>query len=218
MTDGQFLFGVIQIMKKYSNITVGIAAGIIFLIIYNLSAFAFQCNEIRNDTIRLHVIANSDTAEDQEIKLKVRDALLASGKDIFNGTVTPLNAQSKILKELKNLENTANEILRQNGKNYTAKVNLTTEYFSTRTYDNNITLPAGKYLALKVILGDGVGQNWWCVMFPTLCLPATAKTNKNSMKNVYTESQKYIMENNIKYEIQFRIIEVIERMKNGVDN
>ena len=112
------------------------------MIIYNLSAFAFQCNEIRSDTIRLHVIANSDTAEDQEIKLKVRDALLASGQHIFNGTVTPENAQTKISTELKDLENVANKILRQNGKNYTAKVSLNTEYFDTRTYDNNITLPA----------------------------------------------------------------------------
>lgn len=205
-------------MKKYTNLTIGIAAGMLFLIIYNLSAFAFQCNEIRHDTIRLHVIANSDTTEDQEIKLIVRDVLLASGQDIFNGTVTPENAQSKISSELKNLENVANEILKQNGKNYTAKVNLTTEYFSTRTYNDNITLPAGKYLALKVVLGDGVGKNWWCIMFPTLCLPATKKTNHRAMKNVYSENEKYIIENAKKYEFRFKIIEVIETLKNMSDN
>ena len=205
-------------MKKYTNLTIGITAGILFLIIYNLSAFAFQCNEIRSDTIRLHVIANSDTAEDQEIKLKVRDALLASGQHIFNGTVTPENAQTKISTELKDLENVANKILRQNGKNYTAKVSLNTEYFDTRTCDNNITLPAGKYLALKVVLGEGTGQNWWCVMFPTLCLPATEKTNHHAMKNVYSENEKFIIENANKYEIRFKIIEVIETLKDKVDN
>ncbi len=205
-------------MKKCTNLSIGIITGILFLIIYNLSAFAFQCNEIRNDTIRLHVIANSDSTEDQEIKLKVRDALLTSGQDIFNGTVTPENAQIKIAFELKNLESVAAEILKQNGKEYKAKASLTTEYFDTRTYDNNITLPAGKYIALKIILGDGVGQNWWCVMFPTLCLPVTEETTNSSTKNVYSEDEKHIIENIEKYELRFKIIEVIESLKNRVDN
>lgn len=205
-------------MKKYTNLTIGITAGILFLIIYNLSVFAFQCNEIRTNTIRLHVIANSDTVEDQNIKLQVRDALLVSGQNIFDGTVTPDNAQIKISTKLKDLEAVANKILRQNAKNYTAKVSLTTEYFSTRTYEDNITLPAGKYMALKVVLGDGAGKNWWCVMFPTLCLPATEKTNHQAMKNVYSENGKYILENAEKYAIRFKIIEVIETLKNKVDN
>lgn len=205
-------------MKKYTNLIIGITAGMLFLIIYNLSVFAFQCNEIRTNTIRLHVVANSDTVEDQNIKLQVRDALLVSGQNIFDGTVTPENARSRISSELKNLESVANEILRQNGKNYSAKVNLTTEYFDTRTYDSNITLPAGKYLALKVVLGEGTGQNWWCIMFPTLCLPAIDKTNHQAMKNVYSENEKCIIENKNKYEIRFKIIEVIETMKNRVDN
>lgn len=205
-------------MKKYSHLTIGITTGILFLIIYNLSVFAYQCNEIRSDTIRLHVIANSDSAEDQSMKLMVRDAILAAGHNIFNGTVTPENAQIKISAELKNLETITNETLKENEKNYTAKVYLTTEYFDTRTYDNNVTLPAGKYLALKIILGDGNGQNWWCIMFPTLCLPAAEKTNLQAIQNVYSEREKYIVENSNKYEFRFKIIEIIESIKNHVDN
>lgn len=205
-------------MKKYSHLTIGIAAGILFLIIYNLSVFAYQCNEIRSDTIRLHVIANSDSEEDQNIKLKVRDSILAAGHNIFDGTVTPENAQTKISAELKNLETIANKTLKENGENYTAKVNLITEYFDTRTYDNSVTLPAGKYLALKIVLGEGTGQNWWCVMFPTLCLPAVEKTNLKITQTVYSESEKYIVENSSKYEFRFKLVEIIESIKNHVDN
>ena len=87
-------------MNKHATLTIGIITGVIFLIIYNISAFAFQCNEIRANTIRLHVIANSDSAADQNIKLKVRDAILSAGPNIFDGTVTPDNAQKKITNEI----------------------------------------------------------------------------------------------------------------------
>ena len=164
-------------MNKNSHLTIGIISGLIFLIIYNISAFAYQCNEIRSDTIRLHVIADSDSQIDQDVKLKVRDAVLNAGKSIFDGTVTKENAQEKITNELEIIENTANETLRKYNMNYTAKAELVTEYFDTRIYDDKVILPAGKYLALKIVLGEGNGQNWWCVMFPTLCLPAAEKTD-----------------------------------------
>lgn len=204
-------------MNKNTNLLTGIATAIIFLIIYNISSFAFQCNEIRANTIRLHVIANSDSPEDQDIKLKVRDALLDAGSNIFDGSVTPDNAQKKITDEINHLENTANSVLKKYNKNYHATVTLTTEYFDTRIYDDDITLPAGKYLALKVVLGEGDGKNWWCVMFPTLCLPATEKTDHNALKNTYSDTGKYIVENSDKYEIRFKIIEIIEKLKNKVD-
>ena len=204
-------------MNKNTNLLTGIATAIIFLIIYNISSFAFQCNEIRANTIRLHVIANSDSPEDQDIKLKVRDALLDAGSNIFDGSVTPDNAQKKITDKINHLENTANSVLKKYNKNYHATVTLTTEYFDTRIYDDDITLPAGKYLALKVVLGEGDGKNWWCAMFPTLCLPATEKTDHNALKNTYSDTGKYIVENSDKYEIRFKIIEIIETLKNKVD-
>lgn len=204
-------------MNKHANLTTGIITAILFLIIYNVSAFAFQCNEIRANTIRLHVIANSDSTEDQDIKLKVRDAILDAGTNIFDGTVTPDNARKKITNEIKHLENTANNVLQKSNKTYRATVYLTTEFFDTRIYDDNLTLPAGKYLALKVVLGEGEGKNWWCVMFPTLCLPATEKTNNNAQKNTYSNAEKNIIENADKYAIRFKLVEIIETIKNKVD-
>lgn len=204
-------------MKKYSHISIGIVAGVLFLLIYNLSVFAYQCSEIRNDTIRLHVIANSDSEEDQQIKLKVRDAVLSAGQNIFNGTVTTENALEKITAELEKIENVANETLRENNKNYYAKAELVTEYFDTRIYNDTVTLPAGKYLALKIVLGEGDGQNWWCVMFPSLCLPAAEKTDSEAIKSVYSEKEENIVLNSKKYEYRFKIIEFIEKVKDYVD-
>ncbi len=205
-------------MKKNSHLTAGIIAGLLFLLVYNISVFAYQCNEIRSDTIRLHVIANSDSEEDQAVKLMVRDAVLSAGKNIFDGTVTKENAQEKISAELKMIEKTANETLKIHGKNYTAKAELVTEYFDTRIYNDTVTLPAGKYLALKIVLGEGDGKNWWCVMFPSLCLPAAEKTNSEAIKSVYSESEENIVLNPKKYEYRFKIIELIEKVKNKVDN
>lgn len=205
-------------MKKNSHLTAGIIAGLLFLLVYNISVFAYQCNEIRSDTIRLHVIANSDSEEDQAVKLMVRDAVLSAGKNIFDGTVTKENAQEKISAELKMIEKTANETLKIHGKNYTAKAGLVTEYFNTRIYNDTVTLPAGKYLALKIVLGEGDGKNWWCVMFPSLCLPAAEKTNSEAIKSVYSESEENIVLNPKKYEYRFKIIELIEKVKNKVDN
>ena len=95
---------------------------------------------------------------------------------------------------------------------------LVTEYFDTRTYNDSVTLPAGKYLALKIVLGDGGGKNWWCVMFPSLCLPAAEKTDIQAIKNVYSEKEENIVTGSEKYEYRFKIIEFIEKMRNKVDN
>lgn len=205
-------------MKKYSHLSIGIIAGVLFLLIYNISVFAYRCNEIRSDTIRLHVIANSDSKEDQALKLKVRDAVLAAGQDLFNGTVTKENAEEKINTKLSTIEKAANDTIRANGKDYTARAMLVTEYFDTRTYNNSVTLPAGKYLALKIVIGEGDGQNWWCVMFPSLCLPAAEKTDTEAIKSVYSEKEESIVTSSEKYEYRFKIIEIIEKIRNKVDN
>ena len=125
------------------------------------------CAEVRTQVLRLHVIANSDSAADQNVKLLVRDALLCSGEALFSGSVTARDATEAITPRLAALEEQANAVLAENGMTYGAAAALVNEYFPTRTYEN-VTLPAGRYTALKIVLGEGKGQNWWCVMFPPL--------------------------------------------------
>ena len=194
----------------------GIAASLIFIILFNVSAYAYQCDRIRTKTIRLHIIAESDNEEDQHIKLEIRDAILKTTPEIFDGTVNTENAHILINKKTELITETANNILKKHNKSYTAKTELITEYFDTRIYDNNIIMPAGKYLALKVTIGKGKGANWWCIMFPPLCIPVVESIIND--ENIYNDDEIKVIKNNSDYEIRLKLIEYIEKIKNKVDN
>ena len=137
----------------------------------SVGAFAYNCSRVRADVLRMHVIANSDSDEDQALKLKVRDAVLERGAELFDGTVTADEAKAKIEPQKAELEAAAREVIEREGYDYPVSVNVVNEYFATRCY-GDLTMPAGRYTAVKVVIGEGAGHNWWCVMFPPLCLPA----------------------------------------------
>lgn len=198
-------------MKRKTEIS--IALGLIISIIFSIAGFGKECQNIRSDVVRLHILANSDSEEDQNIKLMVRDALLECGKELFSGTVTVDNAEGKIQNEKDTLIDTANKVLADNGFNYETKIYLAEEYFTTRQYEN-FTLPAGEYLALKVVLGEGKGHNWWCVMFPPLCLPAASENTELDV--VFGNNGADIVSNSNKYIMKFKIIEIIEEIKQKI--
>lgn len=198
---------------KFRNLTIAVTISIAFLVIYNISTFAYSCQTVRDDVIRLHILANSDSEKDQKLKLKVRDAVLAECPGIFDGTVLPENAKEKILPQINTLTEIAKRTIINNGYDYSVNVYLDEEYFTTRVYDD-VTMPAGKYLALKIIIGDGKGKNWWCVMFPSLCLPAA---EENSIDSVFSETQQDIVINTSKYEVRFKIMEYIEEIKSLIN-
>lgn len=200
-------------MKKLKLFEISLLAGFLISIIFSITSFASTCNEIRTDVLRLHVIANSDSQEDQQLKLKVRDALLKEGKNIFNGSVTRENAEEKIRKEKEKLEDTAKTVIKENGFDYNVEITVTEEFFNTRTYDK-VTLPAGKYMAVRVLIGESAGKNWWCVMFPPLCIPA-AQTDINLFLD---EKEVRLVETNPKYEPRFKIVEIYESIKNHLNN
>ncbi len=197
-------------MKKTQMIEISVAIGLVLSIVFSVIGFGADCREIRNNVVRLHILANSDSQEDQNVKLLVRDALLSCGSDIFGGTVDVDNASECLAKEKEALIKTANKVLSENGFDYTADIFLTEEYFQTREYEN-FTLPAGEYLALKVILGKGEGHNWWCVMFPPLCLPAA--TQKTNTEIILGKDGADIISSPVKYEMRFKIVEIIEELR-----
>ena len=198
-------------MKKMHRLEISVAFGLIFAIIASITSFGFNCRSIRDEVVRLHILANSDSEADQQVKLAVRDALLSSGKELFSGTVNKENAAEMLDLQKQELTETANRVLRENGFDYEAEIYLANEYFTTRSYEN-FTLPAGEYLALKVILGNGEGHNWWCVMFPPLCLPAA--TDNADLNAVFGEDEVTLIESNPEYEIRFKIVEIIEDLIN----
>ncbi len=161
-------------MKRFS-LDIIMAAGIAIAMAFgSFGEFARQCEGIQTEVLRLHIPANSDSDSDQSVKLRLRDFLLTE----YGGRLSQLDsvqeAKAAAAELLPEIERASCEFLAAEGMDYGAKAELCDMYFTTRVYDN-VTLPAGEYSALRVTLGSGEGQNWWCVMFPPLCIPAAAE-------------------------------------------
>ena len=198
--------------KTIFRIEISLLVALIICGVLNINAFSQQCESIREKMLRMHVIANSDSEEDQQLKLKVRDVVLSAGKEAFDGSVTAIEAKEKITPYIDYLENTALETIKNEGFDYNVKITVEKEYFNTRTYENSVTLPAGYYTAVKVILGEGKGQNWWCVMFPPMCLPTAVA--ECEISDVLTDDETEIVTETDKYKFRFKIIEILEEIFN----
>ena len=189
---------------------------IILFSIFYITLLLFIANTISNINIsenlsnkilRFHVLANSDSDIDQSLKLKVRDGVLNISHDLYNECKNIDEALEITKNNLYIIDKTANDIIVENGFNYNAKSYVTKEYYNTRVYDN-FTLPAGVYDSLKVVIGDGQGHNWWCVMFPTVCLSGCT----TDFVDYLTEEETNMIEND-KYVIKFKIVEIYEKIK-----
>lgn len=139
-----------------------------------LFGVAEQGKLLQENVIRLHVVANSDSEADQAVKLQVRDAITAYLSPILVDFKSQEEAREYLQAHLRELQEIANEVLAQLGSRDTAVVTLALEEFPRRVYDT-FSLPSGVYESLRVRIGDAQGQNWWCVVFPQLCLSATAE-------------------------------------------
>lgn len=199
-----------NIKRNIIKLEASVLAAFLIACVFNTSSFSEKCDSIRNKMLRMHVIANSDSEADQALKLKVRDAVLAEGKEIFDGSVTADDAKSKILPETESLRKAALDVIEKEGFEYDVKITVGSEYFNTRTYDNSVTLPAGYYTAVKVIIGEGEGHNWWCVMFPPMCLPAAVK--ECELSDVLEKDEVEIVEGGDKYSFKFKIVEIFEKI------
>ena len=154
-------------MKKWMH---RVLMALSILILIN-GFFVARQQKLAEKMVRLHVVAASDQEIDQEIKLLVRDVVLQETGELLQGETDPRGALSR---GLSSIETAANQCLQSLGCREKAKVTLQKELFPTREYDS-FTLPAGTYTALRVTIGTGQGHNWWCVVFPSLCLSATSE-------------------------------------------
>lgn len=166
-------------------------------------------DNIKEKVIRLHIIANSDSEEDQEIKLKVRDAVLEFISELTRDCKSIEEAREIISNNLENIENAANGICKEHYFTYTATAKLGNSDFPTKSYPS-FSLPAGKYEALRIILGDGKGENWWCVLFPPLCVSAAECEFETS--GLSDNEIKFITSEETKYKFNFKILELIEKV------
>ncbi len=195
-------------MKKDFFISLALAAIILTACILNIVSFAKACDSVRRDVLRLHVVADSNSETDQKLKLLVRDAVLEKGGELFEGTVTVDTAKAEILPRIDELKAAATKVLGENGCKNSVEITITEEYFNTRCYED-FTMPAGVYTAVRVNIGSAQGQNWWCVMFPPLCLPA-ASTDADAF---FTDAEMKVVSSSPEYEPRFKIVEIIESIK-----
>ncbi len=166
--------------------------------------------EIYEKTLRLHIPANSDSKEDQELKLQVRDAVIELLKDPLSECKTKEDAV-RVAEEMSDeIERVSDEVINENGKNYKATVTITEEYYPRRQYEG-ISLPAGNYTSVKIELGEAEGQNWWCVLFPQVCTQ-TASADEVLAEVGFTANQIRLLtdQEDCEYVVKFKLLEIIE--------
>ena len=163
--------------------------------------------EIYENTLRLHVKANSDSEEDQALKLKVRDSILEKCAYLTENASTKSEAEKNFGDNLENIKSIAEKTVRENGYSYPVNVTLEEEYFPRKSYDG-ITLPEGRYTALRVNIGQADGQNWWCILFPRLCT-GSAQPKEELAQTGFTPNQIRILTDSDTptYTVRFRILE-----------
>lgn len=162
---------------------------------------------IYTDTIRLHVLANSDSEEDQRTKLAVRDDLLLTYAEVLGASRSMEEAEETVRSLLPSMHEHVNDFLAARGANYGAEITFSVEWYDTRVYES-FTLPSGYYPSLRVLLGRADGKNWWCVMFPPLCLDmATEDAPADDGLDAYSESERRLISG--EYRVRFKLLEVI---------
>ncbi|MBQ8356749.1 MAG: stage II sporulation protein R [Clostridia bacterium] len=176
--------------------------------------------ELYDKVIRLHVLANSDSEEDQALKLTVRDAVVEKTRTLLENVDTKEAAEAVLRENLDVLEQTARRTLVEAGARHSVSVTLSREDYPTREYEQ-LAFPAGEYLSLRVMIGEAEGKNWWCVLFPPLCLSAASAQSKQETETVCLSAgltgEQYRMiadTDSTKYKLRFKILEVAEEMFN----
>ena len=165
--------------------------------------------DISNKVLRLHILANSDSTEDQNLKLGLKNYFLENTSDLFSGKTLEENIEIAKKNTLA-LEELCNKFITDSGYDYETKVIVDKEYFDTRVYDD-FTLPAGVYNSIKIVIGEGSGHNWWCIVFPSVCLYSCSE----SMSDYLTEEEMELISDG--YTPKFKIIEIYEKIKSRLN-
>lgn len=200
-------------MKKYITL---IMAGGMLLAIAITNSFKIirdgrKLDQLRESVLRLHILANSDSDEDQRLKLCVRDALIENSDEIFGNFDSLEKAEAAAEEKLPEIIDIAEKALRSQGCFSEVKADVTDMHFDDRVY-GDITMPAGDYKAIRIEIGEAKGHNWWCVMYPPLCIPAASEVenNKNTEETFFDEEELDIMYHPKKYRVRFALWDKIK--------
>ena len=180
-----------------------------FVAIKGSSVQAASMEDISEKIIRFHVLANSDSEEDQDLKLKVRDEVIGYMTPILNESKSVDESRELLISNQNKVIEIAKEVIRREGYDYDVNVELAMTNFPVKTY-GNVTLPQGEYEAFRVLIGEAKGQNWWCVMFPPLCFIDMSKgqisyeKSEQQLSGVLTEEEQSLITDTEDSKIEFR--------------
>lgn len=221
-------------MKKIKMRIIGLSTLLIITLFFSGMYIYGEVKDIdkvskgyKDKLIRFHVLANSDSDEDQELKLKVRDEIIKYLQPMLKQSKSLEQSEQIILSESENIKNIGENIIKENGYTYEVEVKLEYNNFPAKQY-SNIVLPAGEYKALRILIGEAKGKNWWCVMFPPLCFVdenngVIDKETDEKLRSVLTkEEYNLIAEDNIEktkdVKMKFKIVEIIEALVSNSKN
>lgn len=180
---------------------------IVAILLSSLGAFGSEWEETREEVLRLHLLANSDSPEDQALKLAVRDVVLEETQGLFGQEISKAELEVLALAHLDEIAVIAQQEIYRQGYDYPVEAQLVNMYFDTRSYDG-FTFPAGSYDAVRLVIGEGEGQNWWCVMFPPMCLPAVEGTDALPL-----EERILHLGETPQYLPKFAVVELVETLR-----
>ena len=198
-------------MRKYWN-RIGIC--LITAVLFWVGGLIADRQLLRQELVRLHVVAASDSEEDQRLKLRVRGAIRESMQSDMEKLTDVEAAKAYLRENLPKIEGVANRVLREAGCTDLAAASLAVEEFSTRVYDT-FSLPAGVYESLRITIGEGDGKNWWCVVFPTLCVGATNEEfAATAVGSGFDDSLTGALQQEKPYEVRFFILDCLGKIQN----
>lgn len=196
--------------SKQRILAVVTAFSIVLTLFLLLKASYSEELDIYEDTLRLHILANSNSEEDQSIKLTVRDKIIEHLSDSLNLCKTKAEAEALIIERSDDITELANSVLQENGLSQTARLTLTKEHYPERTY-GELTLPAGTYTSVQIKLGNADGNNWWCVLFPQVCTDMATPANEKLAEAGFSANQIRLLtgEEAPEYKVKFKILEIL---------
>ncbi|MBR6509129.1 MAG: stage II sporulation protein R [Clostridia bacterium] len=197
----------LKINPKVFNLS--LLCAFVCAMVLSLSNFNAVCDDLRQNVLRLHIIANSDSQSDQELKLKIRDSILSESETLFSECESIDSAIISTEASIKEIESLANEKIKELGFSYNATAFVEKRYFETREYDN-FTLPAGEYESLVIEIGEAKGKNWWCVIYPSICLPAATEA---SLSDSVSDISAKTAEKKEEFKVRFKVVEIYEDIK-----
>ena len=193
---------------KRKTFNIALVCALVCSIMLSMVGFKDSCDEMYSNIIRIRIIANSDSQEDQNLKIKVRDAVLEKSKELYGNGSTYEDAVKITDENLDVLLEEARFVIENSGYSYCVNTEFRDEFFDTRVYDD-FTLPAGKYKTAVFTVGEGKGQNWWCVIFPQVCVGACSGNLEDSISKASSDYA-YNAED---YVIKFKTVEILEKVK-----